>query len=388
MRSNYKSSKLNPPTAEAIRKGISLVYESQYNNNKGAGLISMAKVRKTLEALHNFNTTLSNEDIRKALVGSEFITIPLDSTSFCIGYPDILHYNFNESINKPGVNKMQNKKTRDPLNEGFNKLFKNILNESSIRDDIDADADDKKEYAKKVFMKKKDDADSDKDYKLKRAGLKEPRELKEAKWPLEGEADLELKDEEYVFDEDTGDIHIEDSAIHWYPGHKEYIDIKFVDDNDDKIYTYKLVEYNKEEAEYPWTFEYVSEKEDFVESKKCMKESSKRDDIDADADDKKEAARKTFMRKKDDADSDKDYKLKKADLKEPRELKEADKPAALSIKDAQKWVDYDMKKYGKISERTNKFINKAGFQIIKDDHGDYEVAAGKFEEVKRLGRKK
>ena len=64
-----------------------------------------------------------------------------------------------------------------------------------------------------------------------------------------------------------------------------------------------------------------------------------------------------------------------------KELKEADKPAATSIEDAQKWVDYDMKKYGKISERTNKLVKKAGFQIIKDDHGDYEVAAGKFESL-------
>lgn len=38
-----------------------------------------------------------------------------------------------------------------------------------------------------------------------------------------------------------------------------------------------------------------------------------------------------------------------------------------------------MKKYGKISGRTNRLVKKAGFQILKDDHGDYEVAAGKFE---------
>lgn len=62
-------------------------------------------------------------------------------------------------------------------------------------------------------------------------------------------------------------------------------------------------------------------------------------------------------------------------------LKEEDKPAATSVEDAQKWVDYDMKKYGRISGRTNRLVKKAGFQIIKDDHGDYEVAAGKFESV-------
>lgn len=112
--------------------------------------------------------------------------------------------------------------------------------------------------------------------------------------------------------------------------------------------------------------------------KSLLNEDMKRDDIDADADDKKEYAKKAFVKKKDDADSDKDYKLKKADLKE------SDKPAATSIKDAQKWVDYDMKKYGKISQRTNDLVKKAGFQIIKDDHGDYEVTAGKFESYKKI----
>lgn len=45
----------------------------------------------------------------------------------------------------------------------------------------------------------------------------------------------------------------------------------------------------------------------------------------------------------------------------------------------QKWVDFDMSRYGKISERTQQMVNKAGYQIIKDEHGDYEVAAGHFE---------
>lgn len=45
----------------------------------------------------------------------------------------------------------------------------------------------------------------------------------------------------------------------------------------------------------------------------------------------------------------------------------------------QKWVDFDISRYGKISERTQQMVNKAGYQIIKDDHGDYEVAAGHFE---------
>lgn len=104
-----------------------------------------------------------------------------------------------------------------------------------------------------------------------------------------------------------------------------------------------------------------------------LKESTERDDIDADADDKKEKVEAEKEKIDDDADADRDYKLKKDDLKE------SDKSAAISIEDAQKWVDYDMKKYGKISGRTDRLIKKAGFQILKDDHGDYEVAAGKFE---------
>lgn len=45
----------------------------------------------------------------------------------------------------------------------------------------------------------------------------------------------------------------------------------------------------------------------------------------------------------------------------------------------QKWVDFDMSRYGKIPKRTQQMVNKAGYQILKDDHGDYEVAAGHFE---------
>lgn len=39
----------------------------------------------------------------------------------------------------------------------------------------------------------------------------------------------------------------------------------------------------------------------------------------------------------------------------------------------QKWVDYDMKKYGKISGITNRALEKAGLELVKDDHGDYGV---------------
>lgn len=69
------------------------------------------------------------------------------------------------------------------------------------------------------------------------------------------------------------------------------------------------------------------------------------------------------------------------EVEEEETLEEADKSAALSIEDAQKWVDYDMERYGRISAKTNHLVKKAGFQIIKDEYGDYEVAAGKFEDL-------
>ena len=73
------------------------------------------------------------------------------------------------------------------------------------------------------------------------------------------------------------------------------------------------------------------------------------------------------------------HKVEECDMTEC-DMTESDKPAATSIEDAQKWVDYDMEHYHKISERTNELVKKAGFQIVKDDHGDYEVTAGKYDE--------
>lgn len=43
----------------------------------------------------------------------------------------------------------------------------------------------------------------------------------------------------------------------------------------------------------------------------------------------------------------------------------------------QKWVDYDMKRYGRISDKTNEEIDKAGLEIVKDKYGDYEVIASR-----------
>lgn len=46
----------------------------------------------------------------------------------------------------------------------------------------------------------------------------------------------------------------------------------------------------------------------------------------------------------------------------------------------QEWVDYDMKRYGRISNQTNKEIKEAGLQVVKDKYGDYQVIAGRYNE--------
>lgn len=164
---------------------------------------------------------------------------------------------------------------------------------------------------------------------------------------------------------DDEEIDVEDTET--YPDHIDELEVEIEsedDDVDDKvrdaIYSELPVNYFDIED-----FDY----EEIVEE--SINESSEIDKIDADADDKKEKL-KAFMKKKiDDIDADRDDKKEK--------IEESDKPAATSIEDAQKWVDYDMKKYGKISGRTNRLVRKAGFQIVKDTYGDYEVIAGHYE---------
>ena len=54
--------------------------------------------------------------------------------------------------------------------------------------------------------------------------------------------------------------------------------------------------------------------------------------------------------------------------------------AAEDLSEYQKWVDYDMKKYGKISRLTMHKIKKAGFSVVKDQYGEYEVIADRKDE--------
>lgn len=41
----------------------------------------------------------------------------------------------------------------------------------------------------------------------------------------------------------------------------------------------------------------------------------------------------------------------------------------------QRWVDYDMKRYGRISDKTMEEVKKAGLSVVKDQYGEYEVIA-------------
>lgn len=66
----------------------------------------------------------------------------------------------------------------------------------------------------------------------------------------------------------------------------------------------------------------------------------------------------------------------------------ANKSLGSDISDYQKWVDFDMKKYGKISDTTMQDIKKAGLSVVKDQYGDYEVIADDKVEGGCHGKKK
>ena len=67
------------------------------------------------------------------------------------------------------------------------------------------------------------------------------------------------------------------------------------------------------------------------------------------------------------------------DRRNTESLKEDDQAASVVDK-YQKWVDYDMKKYHRISDITKRKLDDAGFEVVKDDHGDYEVIAKELNE--------
>ena len=80
-----------------------------------------------------------------------------------------------------------------------------------------------------------------------------------------------------------------------------------------------------------------------------------------------------------------DDKATKGKVVRRPEMKEACKKGRKPIKEYkdmgqelgeyQKWVDYDMKRYGKISDKTMAKVKSAGLTVVKDKYGDYEVIA-------------
>lgn len=76
-----------------------------------------------------------------------------------------------------------------------------------------------------------------------------------------------------------------------------------------------------------------------------------------------------------DLEESKKHKTKKVmkKLKSKRGLKEAS--IGNELAKYQKWVDYDMKRYGKISDKTKEELKDAGLELVKDQYGDYEVIA-------------
>ena len=66
-------------------------------------------------------------------------------------------------------------------------------------------------------------------------------------------------------------------------------------------------------------------------------------------------------------------------------IKESD--LSYDLSEYQKWVDYDMKRYHRISKITQDKLDEAGLEVVKDDHGDYEVIAKYDESLKEsVGR--
>ena len=55
-----------------------------------------------------------------------------------------------------------------------------------------------------------------------------------------------------------------------------------------------------------------------------------------------------------------------------RTLKES---VGQDLSEYQKWVDYDMEKYGRVSKDTFSKIRAAGLNIVRDQYGEYEVIA-------------
>lgn len=273
--------------------------------------------------------------------------------------------------------------------ESLKQIRQDYLKESTTRDKIDADADDKKEKAKSEEEKKNDNADSDRDYKLKRKGLKESKRLNESVNEQEladfiKKAVVEIENGSYAtwynkigYSKNGTPLYLVIGTNSAKNYDKEDLEYLATDDTGEYVIVGKIavnIDDLQDDYDFDWYMPYDAKTGDVWDTDRSFGKSSENNYL-VDAEDILSTL----------ADLEDTYINNDATIGKPKKeikeenLQESDKPAAISIEDAQKWVDYDMKKYGKISERTNRLVKKAGFQILKDDHGDYEVAAGKFE---------
>lgn len=69
------------------------------------------------------------------------------------------------------------------------------------------------------------------------------------------------------------------------------------------------------------------------------------------------------------------FRESKQSSKVMKPLVKESKETGEDLSEYQKWVDYDMKKYHRISGNTMKKIKSAGLSVVKDQYGDYEVIA-------------
>lgn len=100
------------------------------------------------------------------------------------------------------------------------------------------------------------------------------------------------------------------------------------------------------------------------------------EELDDDEEDRREQRRKDRRKARRDV-----RRAKRTNEPVDESIKNEDHQADNVLIKYQRWVDYDMKKYGKISKITQKALDKAGFEVVKDDHGDYEVIANTNEKL-------
>lgn len=257
--------------------------------------------------------------------------------------------------------------------------------------------------------------------------------LKESYLRENATPDLVIGESDYELDMRTGDVYIDTSIFDAFE-QDGYVNIQFIDEEDEPINTYKMVEMTVNSlGDEATRFEFISPTDEFL-GENCSKnnlQEKKEEDLwtkiyhelttdgtmikkgknlqtnrGAGYDFQKQVTTdkdgNIVVRGKEERDlkaaidvADKyskkgvKYNIAKGDygkgyqygltIEIPEDLKESriiEAPdLGKELEKYQNWVDYDMKRYGKISGKTKQELNKAGVEVIKDDHGDYEVIA-------------